>query len=96
MDAATIAVAGPLLPVIHSEWTGGPRHAGDHQGALDPAGDASEGSVGHAPRVPKTPLTGVTPGLEGFGPTGRCFVRPRCRRQMDWLRDMTAVRSFSG
>ena len=55
-----IAVAGPRLPVIYSEWAGDRQHAGHHQGGLDPGGDAPEGSQVHAPRVAKAPPTGVT------------------------------------
>jgi hypothetical protein len=38
-----IAVAGPRLLVIDSEWTGDRQDAGHHQNGLDPGGDALEG-----------------------------------------------------
>ena len=60
-----IAVAGPLVPVIDAEWIGDPLHAGHHQGALDPGGDASNGLPVHAPRVPKAPTDWSHPALDG-------------------------------
>ena len=60
-----IAVAGSRLPVIDSEWTGDRQHAGHHQGARDPGGDAPDGSQVHAPRVAKAPTDRSHPGLAG-------------------------------
>jgi hypothetical protein len=60
-----IAVAGLVLPIIDSEWTGDRQHAGHHQGALDPGGDAPKGLQVHAARVPKAPTDRRQPGLEG-------------------------------
>jgi len=48
-----IAVAGLVLPIIDSEWIDDLQHAGHHQGALDPGGDAPKGLQVHATRVPK-------------------------------------------
>jgi hypothetical protein len=48
-----IAVAGLVLPIIDSEWIDDLQHAGHHQGALDPGGEAPKGLQVHAARVPK-------------------------------------------
>ncbi len=71
-----IAVAGPRLAVIDSEWTGDAQHAGHDQGALDPGGDAREVLPVHAASVPKAQPTGVT--LGGSGDTA-------CESHLDTL-----------
>jgi hypothetical protein len=46
-------------------------HAGHHQGAFDPGGDAPEGLPVHAPRVPKAPNRPESPwAWRACGPTG--------------------------
>jgi hypothetical protein len=66
-----VAVAGLLLPVIDSEWTGDRQHAGHHQNALDPGGDAPEGSQVHAARVAKVPnRPALARAWRACGPTG--------------------------
>src|SRR5215217_2049679 len=66
-----ITVVRLLLPVIDSEGTGDRQHAGHHQGALDPGGDAPKGSQVHAARVLKAPARLESPwAWRACGPTG--------------------------
>jgi hypothetical protein len=58
------------VPVINCEGTGDPQHAGHHQGALNPGGDAPEGLPVHAARVPKAPTDRRHPGWRACRPTG--------------------------
>jgi hypothetical protein len=60
-----IAVAGPHMPVIDSEWIGDLQHAGHNQGALDLGGDAPKSLQVHAARVPEALNQPEYLGLEG-------------------------------